>query len=238
MRKSIRQLRRAVGRQIPENYKAALRSAVRLIKPVANPTIPAEELKIFELLKDDMNVVFDVGAREDLTFYRIKSDCTYHLFEPSAKAIQELKKQIAELINPRITLNEFGLSDKQEDNCIYYEESQSFVINPFHTSTDKGHRYSLRTLDDYVAEHNISHIDFLKIDAEGLDYKILLGGLDTIKTKVTYIQFEFWDGVQKFVDMLGSVFDLYLMMEPKLLEAILEDAREQMTEHQKKSKLQ
>lgn len=232
MKKIIKKTRRAVGRIIPERIKSVIRRAIRRIKPVGNPTIPIEELKIFELLKDKMSVVFDVGAREDLSFYHIKSDCSYHLFEPSSEAIISLKKQISLLHNHNIKLNEFGLSDKEENNCIYYKDSQSFIINPLHMGIDTGIRYSLKTLDKYVDENNIPHIDLLKIDAEGLDYKIITGGLSSIKTKVSYIQFEYWDSVKKFVDILGNTFNFYLMMEPVLYEAITEDVFDSMTKNQ------
>lgn len=228
-------IRKYVASKLSKKFKLFLRSMLGLtIKKTGNPIIPKEELKIFELLKDEMHTVFDVGAREDLSFYEIKNNCEYHLFEPSIEAIESLKKKMALLNDHVIVLNEFGLSDKNEDNCIYYENSQSFIINPvLKEGIDMGRRYSLRKLDDYVNDHNVAHIDFLKIDAEGLDYKIILGGLDTIKNKVSYIQFEYWDGVQKFVDLLSSDFDLYLMMEPVLLKAIEGGARLKMTKEQK-----
>lgn len=233
MKKSIKKIKRAIGRKVPESIKSVIRRTIRIIKPVGNPIIPADELKIFNLLKNDMSVVFDIGAREDLSFYNLKNNCSYHLFEPSAKAISSLKKQISLLKDHNIKLNEFGLSDKSEDSCIYYEDSQSFIINPLHRGIDTGLRYSLKTLDNYVNENNIVRIDFLKIDAEGLDYRIILGGISTIKIKVSYIQFEYWDGVKKFIDILGDTFNFYLMMEPVLYEAITEDVFDSMTKNQK-----
>jgi FkbM family methyltransferase len=232
--KKIKKIKKEIGRMLPERVKELLRTAMKAASGTrGNPDIPVEELRIFNLLKEEMHVVFDVGAREDLLFYNIKKDCAYHLFEPSTKAIASLKKQIATLGNHNITLNEFGLSDKHEDDCVYYENSQSFVINPFHKGIDTGTRYSLKRLDDYVTDKQITSIDFLKIDAEGMDYKIIRGGEHAVKTIVSYIQFEYWDGVQKFVAVLGDTFNLYLMIEPRLLEAITDDAREHMTESQK-----
>lgn len=198
-------------------------------------SIPKEEIEIFNLLKDKLDVVFDVGARDDLSFYHIKKNCSYHLFEPNVKFINSLKNQISLLEKHNIKLNEFGLSDEEKDNCIYYEKSQSFIINPTFQQgdIDTGKRYSIRTLDRYVAEHNISHIDYLKIDAEGLDYKIILGGRDTIQNnKISYIQFEYWDGIKKFVDVLQN-YKLYLMMEPMLLKAITKIITPMMTPEEK-----
>ncbi|MDB5188985.1 MAG: methyltransferase FkbM family [Candidatus Nomurabacteria bacterium] len=233
MTKIIKKIKKAVARRLPENIKGALRPFVRAVIRNGNPAIPAEELKVFDLLKADFKTVFDIGAREDLSFYELKKDCSYYLFEPHTAAIALLKQKIASLEKPDITLNEFGLSDENKDDCVYYEDSQSFAPNPFHKNIDKGQRYSLRPLDGYVEQHGIMHIDFLKIDAEGFDYKIIKGGIYTITTKVDYIQFEYWDGVQKFVDMLSDVFQLYLMMEPQLLEAITEDLFDSLTESQK-----
>jgi FkbM family methyltransferase len=233
MLKTLKIIRKYVGRRTPENIKSVFRRVSRYIRPVGNPAIPIEELKIFELLRDRISVVFDVGAREDLSYYKMKNDCSYHLFEPNVTSVSALKSQISALNNPDIKLNEFGLADVKADNCVYYEESQSFVVNPFHTGIDKGHRYSLRRLDDYVSENSVGHIDFLKIDAEGLDYKIIVGGLQTVKMRVSFIQFEYWDGVRKFIDLIGGGFDYYLMMEPRLLEGILEDAWDEMSARQR-----
>lgn len=188
-----------------------------------NSAIPTEELGVFNAIKDDLHVVFDVGAREDLSFYNLKNDCEYHLFEPNKKFVKSLKKQISLIKNHKIKINEFGLSDENRDKCVYYENSQSFIINPvLKVGFDFGRRCSLRKLDDYVKDNKIDGIDFLKIDAEGLDYRIILGGLDTIRNKVKYIQFEYWDGVHKFADILKDYFELYLMMEPGLLRIIKE----------------
>src|SRR3989344_445509 len=158
-------IKKYVGKLLPENIKYFFRKILNFVKHDSNTKIPIEELKIFEALKDSMQIVFDIGAREDLSFFSIKKNCFYHLFEPNKKFTALLKKQISLLENHNIKLNEFGLSDKNEDNCIYYEQSQSFVINPFIKDIDTGQRYSLRTLDEYVSKNKIPFIDFLKLDA-------------------------------------------------------------------------
>lgn len=182
----------------------------------------SEERRIFGILKDKLHTVFDVGARDELYYYQIKKDCSYHLFEPNKRFAARLRDKMAKLPSHHITLNEYGLADVSADDCIYYEKSQSFEINPHLVEdTESGDRYSVRTLDQYVKEYQIKHIDFLKVDAEGFDYKIFKGGLTTIRAnKVSFIQFEYWTGIQRFKDLLGDTFDFYLIVEPVLLRAI------------------
>ena len=205
-------------------------------RPVTGTVSSQEERWIFNILKDRMHVVFDVGVRDELSFYHMKDDCSYHLFEPNSDFTKMLKNQIVKFENHDITLNEYGLSDENRDDCVYYEKSQAFIVNPYFKDGDKdtGRKFSLRTLDRYVTEHNIQHIDFLKIDAEGLDYKIIMGGKNMIeKNRVSFIQFEYWDGVKKFVNILDKNFNLYLIIEPRLLKAITEIDPSKMTPEQR-----
>ena len=193
------------------------------------------ERSIFNKIKDSINVVFDVGIQNELSFYKIRPNAHFHLFEPNQKFIKLIKKQIAGFKKHTIRLNEFGLSDSKQDNCIYYEESESFMVNPTfkHGDIDTGMRYSLETINNYLQDNNIPHIDFLKVDTEGFDYKVFLGGLDALRTnRVSYVQFEYWDGVKKFVDILADNFELYLMWEPRLMDFISRKVKPLMSQAQ------
>lgn len=174
--------------------------------------IPKAELDVFlDLI--NLNVIFDVGSRDDLDMYELIPNATYHLFEPHIEFIGDMKARLRKLGEPKnIILNEFGLSDENGEG-IYYEQIQSFVNRPFDWKMDE-RIYQLRTLDWYCTEKGITQIDFLKIDAEGYDYKILLGAKETLK-KTRYIQVE-WGNVERLVNVLKDDFDLFLMMEPEL----------------------
>lgn len=174
-----------------------------------------EELEVFNSL-EDIRVVFDVGARNDTEFLRLKPDIEIHYFEPHEEFAEQLYGGI---------VNNFGLYD-QEGEGVYYPETQSFFNIP---PSRKGIVYPLKTLDSYAKD--IPQIDFLKIDAEGMDYKILQGGKETLK-KVRYLQFEYWSGVKKFTYLLED-FDLYLILEKELKKAI----RDNITRNDKYNQL-
>lgn len=194
-----------------------------------------EEKKIFDLLSRKFKTVVDVGIQTNLSYPNINHNIHYHLFEPNSEFTRILKEKLATLKNNNIILNEYGLSDNSADNCIYYDKSQSFEINPYlKQDTQSGHKYSLRTLDDYVKNSGITKIDFLKIDTEGFDYKVIMGGLNSINNNIiSYIQFEYWTGVTKFVDILHNNFNLYLIMEPTLLKQINDSISSDMTQQQR-----
>lgn len=142
-----------------------------------------------------MQVVFDVGARTDMDY----PDTECHRFEPNPEFASKLSGIV----------NVFGLSDKEEE-LLYNPVTQSF-------DKDGTILYPLKTLDSYAKD--IPVIDFLKIDAEGMDYRILLGGKQTLK-KVKSLQFEYWDGVQKFVDLLPE-FNLSLVLDSRLYNDVI-----------------
>lgn len=183
--------------------------------------IPKHELLVYRNLSDEFDVVFDVGSRDDIDYFEINPNCEYHLFEPHIVALNSIKDKLSKLKEHHIILNEFGLFDENLDNQVYYQNTQSFIKHWSVASKDEGHKYSLKKLDDYVESKNVKKIDFLKIDVEGVDYKVLLGGLKTLKEKdvVSFIQIEYSGGIRQYVDLLGN-FNWFLMIEPRLLEVI------------------
>jgi FkbM family methyltransferase len=154
-----------------------------------------EELEIFQSLPG-VKVVFDVGARTDNNY-----SGEVHRFEPNP----EFSSKLTGIVN------RFGLADFSGE-MLYYPSNQSFVMK---TEGEVGIPYPVKTLDEYA---NDIPVDFIKIDAEGMDYRILLGGKETLK-RVKYIQFEYWDGVKKFRDLLTD-FNLYLILDSALKEVI------------------
>ena len=164
-----------------------------------------------------LNIVFDIGAREDgIEFAQIFPEAQYHFFEPHKSFSDSLKSKIPKGVTA--TVNEYGMWNENIDNAKYYLNTESFIPHPFGISIDDGNTYDLRTIDWYVDKNKISTIDFLKIDTEGSDYKILLGAEKTLdKDKIRFIQFEYWDGVKKFHDLLSDKYDMFFIRDENTL---------------------
>ncbi len=169
---------------------------------VAQTKIPQQELEVFRFL-EDINLVVDVGARTDIDYLTIKPEATYHLFEPDAEFFAELKTLVGDRKN--VYLNECGLGDI-EGFMGYDETIQAFLGGEARIkNVDK--MLSIKTLDSYVLEKGIKAIDFLKIDVEGYDFKVLLGAKSIIPS-CRYIQYEHWDDKGEYHDLLGPYFDM------------------------------
>jgi hypothetical protein len=108
-----------------------------------------------------------------------------------------------------VKVNQIGLSDSVQTGAVFYSNVQSFEPHPWIQSNENGERFDLNTIDEYCKENDVDRIDFLKIDAEGLDYRILLGAKRMIEdNRIKYIQFEYWAGIRKFYDLLKVRYDM------------------------------
>lgn len=67
------------------------------------------------------------------------------------------------------------------------------------------------TLDAFMAKHAIPRCDFIKCDAEGSEYKVLLGAIETLKKHRPVIQMEVWDIFLKRSD--GSTAELGALLQ-------------------------
>jgi len=168
----------------------------------------SKELAELTKLKD-IEVFFDVGARMTMDvsvvpsvvdYIKIFPNAEYHLFEPNPEYFNALKE-----IKGNIHLNNFGLGDIT--GIIPYDNDLQAFAGGEARNTVEHTNFPVKTLDWYVKKHNISKIDLLKIDAEGYDYKVLLGGKEALK-QTRYIQFETWDNVEQFHRLLEQDFTL------------------------------
>lgn len=166
---------------------------------MTNPWIeplPLQEIGIISDLKD-INVVFDVGARTSLDYLDLFPNAEYHLFEPYPPFFNYLKEETKN--NPKIHVNGYALGEI-EGELFYDFALQSFLKG-------SGESLPIKTLNWYIKQNNITRIDYLKIDAEAWDYKVLQGGTKAIGM-ARYIQYETWNERENTVihDMLEDSY--------------------------------
>lgn len=146
------------------------------------------EEKFFNDIKDNINVIFDVGCRSNSVFTNFKGDV--HYFDPVEKFVENLKK--FNNLNQKSYFNNFGLG-YENGNFYYYPKFQSFYnrIKSCRVNDDSNKvLLNIKKGKDYMIEQNINSIDFLKIDTEGSEFDVIKGFEDFID-RVQIIQFEY-----------------------------------------------
>ena len=184
-----------------------------------------EEVEFYYKIKDDCNIIFDIGCREDIDYIELGLDKEYHYFEPNPDFFDNCKLKLSKLDNNKIHLNNFGLGNKSEIRK-YYCSSQSFMFRSVAVNNINQKILGLPIVkfSEYLKENKIEKIDFIKIDTEGYESYILLDDIDFIKNKVKYIQFEYgstWKDMGVTTNLLdifnifSEVFDFYYLQEER-----------------------
>lgn len=167
-----------------------------------------------DYLKPDMEIV-DVGGNiGNHTIYWAlhASPRRIHTFEPNIHTFEILKRNI-ELndLDNVVELNNSGVGSKEgfcNSVIVSVENSGSNQIK-----VDSDGSIPVVTIDSLGLEH----LDFVKIDVEGMEYDVLLGGIETIKRFKPIILAEiFEENYKKVNDLLISMG--YKKNDYKLLE--------------------
>jgi len=197
-----------------------------------NNDVSGESYVINSILRkcflDDNIVVFDVGANIGNYAKEIKQTfqkSKIYAFEPNFNTFTVLEK---ELSGTDIKSFCVGLSSStsREKGYTYAASAQSEhaslyrkVLSDLHKADDILEIvFETTSLDCFCKKHNIEEIDFLKIDTEGHELEVLLGGKEVLaQGNVKIIQFEFNE-----MNVVSRVFlkDFYKILEDYYLYRI------------------
>lgn len=143
----------------------------------------------------EIRVVLDVGAADGeyaLTFLKSFPRATVFCFEPQSASYAILQKKVAAYEN-RTKLFKIGLYNQNKEmklNLMSYADSSSLLPSPPGGQSIIGTEIiTVRTLDSFTKENGIDHIDFLKVDTEGVDKEVLEGARTTL-SKVDHLFIE------------------------------------------------
>lgn len=168
-----------------------------------------EKKLLKKYLQNKKITYLDIGANvgNDIEFIKKifnKNKLDIHAFEP----IGDLAKKLEEK-HTDITVNNLAISNEQNVKMFYESKisSQSSLNknldNPLKIPT-KEYLVNTNTLENYILEKNITHIDLIKIDTEGHDYEVLqsLGNFYDY-VKINLIKLEFLFNNQNFKDNMN-----------------------------------
>ena len=163
-----------------------------------------EVTSVFSDLISDSRCFLDIGANigyYSLMAASINPELEIHAFEPLPDAQHFLKKSIGENRYQNIRLHQIALSDVNDELTFETRVSKDFPNEKYQIAGDsslvnydqtdrKQIKVKAQTLDDFVNEHKLKDIDYIKLDTETTEHLIIKGGMETIKQFQPILQCE------------------------------------------------
>jgi FkbM family methyltransferase len=172
-------------------------------------------------------VVIDIGAHiglfSGITAKIIGSGGKIFAFEPTPNTMSVLQQTIrinnlGHVVEPVMQAmgketgnTTFFISDNEADN------SNSLVSYKADRNL-KGLEVEINTIDNFVTKKKLSRVDFIKIDAEGAEYDVLLGGAEVFRIyRPSFILAIHPEPIATKGDKMEDIYDLLVELNYKIL---------------------
>jgi FkbM family methyltransferase len=147
-----------------------------------------ENFKFFEQMATKDMVCIDIGAHIGLyaVFMSKRGNAQVYSFEPTPTSQEVFRDMIAvNKCNDRVTLVPGAVSAASGKATFFMTDTPLWVGNSlltrnFADDKVKGYEVNVYSVDDFVATNSIK-LDFIKIDAEGVELEVLKGAKKTFQ---------------------------------------------------------
>jgi FkbM family methyltransferase len=171
---------RAKGSYIAHAFKAAFKQHHKWMNPIFSPML------------DEESVIFDIGGHSGQyakLLARLAKRGRVYSFEPSgySRSILNFAIKINGFENIEVIPRGLGDAPGMLTLTTPIKSYGTFKYGLAHlgdeANNDAGHHeeVALTTIDDFAAEAGLKRLDFIKMDVEGWELRILLGGAETIQ---------------------------------------------------------
>lgn len=157
----------------------------------------AVDIRRFRKDSRQVRIIFDVGAnigQTALSYLKKFPDAEIFSFEPISETFQQLQANF----HGKSSVRCFNLAMGRESGSIQVHLQSCSLWNSLSNigrhATGRTETVRVVSLDEFLEEKQISHIDLLKIDAVGFDLEVLKGGtnfLQSAKDVFLYIETTF-----------------------------------------------
>lgn len=165
----------------------------------SNFCFSGERVLLRKLRAAHFRVAFDVGANiGDWSLEALAAwpECRVHAFEIVPEICERLQRNVCDSkLTSRIIVNCSGLADENGDRQMYYFPEHPEMSGPaarFDNFVTVPFQSQLSTGDQYCDDRGIDAVDFVKIDVEGGEPRVLKGFEKRLATqKIHCLQFEY-----------------------------------------------
>jgi FkbM family methyltransferase len=166
-------------------------------------------------------ILFDIGANHGAYAQRLHElapQARIFAFEPHPATFAFLCRRMADV--PSIQVINQAVSDRSDQVTLYdfrsadgsTQASLGQAAIALYDSDIVAHAADCTTVDEFMAQTSMDHIDLLKIDTEGFDLAVLIGAATALRNrKIRMIQFEFIPAdiatgvtMRRFFEVLGG----------------------------------
>ena len=133
------------------------------------------------LPNSDSPVVFDVGAnRGEFTdlILQVFPKAKVYIFEPQPEMARELIHRYRDF---DVMVNSIALSNFVGESKFIRQRQGDPKGHLITTGEPEGILVQVTTLDEFLNQEKIQHVDLLKIDTEGFDFNVLMGAVGALR---------------------------------------------------------
>ena len=120
-----------------------------------------EELMVFDIVKDNVDVLIDVGCRENYDYAQIKPEAKMYLFDVNEIFIKNLNEKIKDK-NYNITTIPVGLSNRNSEVTI---SEQTESIQPHRQWGEVKLSGKIRKFDEVLTEYGVNPVSYTHLRA-------------------------------------------------------------------------
>lgn len=185
-----------------------------------NVSVLEAQLAYYNIRNKENPIIFDIGSNiGTFTSWMAKAfpNGKIYSFEPQRLVFQMICGNMA--INNLDNVYIFNMAIGNENKVLEFDEPDYFQNVDYGTFSlkkevlEKKSKYKnvvdMMTLDSFVDKYKINNIDFIKIDAEGMDLDVLLGASETLKKLKPSILVEHSDNKKSILDELREELNKY-----------------------------
>ena len=170
------------------------------------------EYMLIKAFITNYSTVFDVGANRGEYSGLVHRDfphATIYAFEPINAWFSQLRQSYPAINSHNIAIGDFD-GEVTFRHYVNTEGGSGFFTRPILDASciREDITVPVLSLDTFSLQNHINHIDFLKIDTEGGEYKVLLGAKKLLSSQsIAVIQFEYGGTYSDAGIRLKNVFD-------------------------------